>query len=173
MEKILVKKHVGPTSNESYLVYLVSNDDTLLSCEIVYTEKSKDRLVSELSIKHNISEINNEIVHNKTTEMEMLTDKFPLILVFYMDRELMASNVMGKIATSINDAIALREANAMAFFVPTDGEEKIECINPIAIGNDEMSKVNKIVQDLVKNFDIGQGADEGKDDPSNEIEVDG
>jgi len=96
---------------------------------------------------------------------------YPLILVFYMDRELLASEVMGQIATSINDAIVEREANAMAFFVPTDGEERIECINPMMVQEADMERINKIVEDLTKNFDIGQGADEGKDKPENEVDV--
>ena len=87
---------------------------------------------------------------------------YPLMLVFYMDRELLASEVMGQIAMSINDAIAEREANAMAFFVPTDGEERIECINPMMVQEADMDRINKIVEDLTKNFDIGQGADKGK-----------
>lgn len=86
------------------------------------------------------------------------------MLVFYMDRELIASEVMGQIAMSINDAIAQREANAMAFFVPTDGEERIECINPMQVAPADMERINKIVEDLTKNFDIGQGADKGKND---------
>ena len=86
------------------------------------------------------------------------------MLVFYMDRALLASEVMGQIAASINDAIVEREANAMAFFVPTDGEERIECINPMMVKEADMERINKIVEDLTKNFDIGQGADEGKID---------
>jgi hypothetical protein len=89
---------------------------------------------------------------------------YPLVLVFYMDRELMSSPVMGQIAESINNAIAQREANAMAFFVPTDGEERIECINPMQVEPADMERINKIVEDLTKNFDIGQGADKGKND---------
>ena len=100
-----------------------------------------------------------------------MKEGYPLILVFYMDRELMQSQVMPSIATSINDAIALREANAMAFFVPTDGKERIECINPIALKKTDMKKINKIVKDLVKNFDMGQGADEGKNDSANEVDI--
>ncbi len=46
---------------------------------------------------------------------------YPLVLVFYMDRALLASEVMGQIAASIDDAIVEREANAMTFFVPTNG----------------------------------------------------
>jgi hypothetical protein len=91
---------------------------------------------------------------------------YPLMLVFYMDRALLASEVMGQIAASINDAIVEREANAMAFFVPTDGEERIECINPMMVQEADMGRINKIVEDLTKNFDIGQGADKGKMDES-------
>ena len=101
----------------------------------------------------------------------MVDKGYPLMLVFYMDRQLMQSEVMGQIASSINDAISLREANAMAFFVPTDGEERIECINPVMLEKADMEKINGIVQDLVKNFDIGQGADDGKNDPANEVEI--
>lgn len=93
------------------------------------------------------------------------------MLVFYMDRELMQSEMMKPIANSINDAIAERQANVMAFFVPTEGEERIECINPIMVKDAEMERINKIVEDLTKNFDIGQGADEGKNNPENEIDV--
>lgn len=96
--------------------------------------------------------------------MKNINKNWPLVLVFYMDRALLASEVMGQIAASINDAIVEREANAMAFFVPTDGEERIECINPMLVEPADMERINKIVEDLTKNFDIGQGADEGKID---------
>ena len=89
-----------------------------------------------------------------------------------MKKELIASEVMGRIAMSINDAIAAREANAMAFFVPTDGEERIECINPIMVKEAEMERINKIVEDLTKNFDMGQGADKGKNDDDANILID-
>lgn len=93
---------------------------------------------------------------------------YPLMLVFYLDREMMANEeIMQIMAQQVNDAIAERQANAMAFFLPTDGEERIECINPIQIEETEMSRINKIVEDLTKNFDIGQGADDGKDDDIN------
>ena len=97
--------------------------------------------------------------------------QYPLMLVFYMDRELMGTEMMGNIAMGINDAIVQKDANAMAFFVPTDGEERIECINPMMVQEAEMSKINKIVEDIKKGFDIGQGADKGKNDPENEVSI--
>lgn len=97
---------------------------------------------------------------------------YPLILVFYMDRGLFGTEVMGHIAEGINRAISTREANAMAFFVPTDGEERIECINPIMVKEADMERINNMVQDIAKSFDIGQGADKGKNDSENEIDLD-
>lgn len=99
---------------------------------------------------------------------------YPLLIVFYLDREMMTNpDIVQPFANSVNEALAQREANAMAFFLPTDGEERIECINPVQVAKADMKKVNKLIEDLTKNFDVGQGADEGKDDSSNDIEIKG
>jgi hypothetical protein len=97
---------------------------------------------------------------------------YPLIIVMYLDREMMTNaDIIKPFADSVNDALAEREANAMAFFLPTDGEERIECINPVQVSETDMKKVNKLIEDLTKNFDVGQGADEGKDNEVNAIEI--
>jgi|TARA_R110001592_G_scaffold349462_3_gene644763 hypothetical protein len=99
---------------------------------------------------------------------------YPLLIVFYLDREMMTNpDIVQPFANSVNEALAQREANAMAFFLPTDGEERIECINPVQVAKADMKKVNKLIEDLTKNFDVGQGADEGKDDTSNDVEIKG
>lgn len=97
---------------------------------------------------------------------------YPLLIVFYLDREMMMNpDIVKPFADSVNDALAQRKANAMAFFIPTDGEERIECVNPVQVAEADMEEINKIVEDLTKNFDIGQGADDGKADEVNEVEV--
>lgn len=94
-----------------------------------------------------------------------------IFLVFYLDRDLMQNKeIMGHFANHIDQQLAVREANAMAFFIPTDGEERIECINPVMLEKPEMERINKIIEDLEKNFDMGQGADEGKDNLDNEVD---
>ena len=65
-------------------------------------------------------------------------------------------DIVQPFANSVNDALAQREANAMAFFLPTDGEERIECINPIQVSKPNMKKIDKLIEDLTTNFDIGQ-----------------
>jgi len=97
---------------------------------------------------------------------------YPLLIVFYLDREMMMNpDVIQPFAESVNHAISQREANAMAFFIPTDGEERIECINPLQVEETEMARINGIIDDVVKSFDIGQGADEGKNDSDAVIDL--
>lgn len=98
---------------------------------------------------------------------------YPLILVFYLDREMMSNpSIIQPFASTVNDALSQRNANAMAFFLPTDGEERIECINPIQVADADMDRVNTMIEDIRKSFDIGQGADDEKNAPESEIEID-
>jgi len=80
----------------------------------------------------------------------------PLILVFYIDRQTIMNRELIKIFTeSVNDMIVDRNINAVAFFLPTDTEERIECINPIVVPKDEMNRINKIVTDISNEFSVG------------------
>tara|TARA_R100000541_G_scaffold16718_1_gene26342 strand:+ start:40 stop:369 length:330 start_codon:yes stop_codon:yes gene_type:complete len=103
--------------------------------------------------------------------MESNGNNSPLFLVFYLDREMMQSEMMQGFADQVNNALVQKDANAMAFFIPTDGEERIECINPALVEKTEMGKINKIIEDIKNSFDIGNGADEGKNNPDNIIDV--
>lgn len=81
----------------------------------------------------------------------------PLILVFYLDRELMMNpQIMKPFAESVNKIIDIKKMHAVAFFLPTEAEERIECINPAIVPQDEMNKINKMVQDIQTQFSIGE-----------------
>jgi len=80
----------------------------------------------------------------------------PLILVFYLDSELMRTpDIIKPFTESVNDVLAIKEANAIAFFVPTEGEERIECINPVMLKEADMERINKLIEDIKTNFSIG------------------
>ncbi len=82
---------------------------------------------------------------------------YPLIIVFYLDREMMKNKeIVGPFAESVNRILAQKNSNAIAFFIPTDGEERIECINPILVPEVEMSKINKIIEDIKVAFSVGE-----------------
>lgn len=96
---------------------------------------------------------------------------YPLIIVFYLDRDLMKNkDIVGPFAESINQILAEKNSNAIAFFIPTDGEERVECINPIIVPETDMSKINKMIEDIKGAFSIGD--DSVKDVPNIEITPD-
>jgi hypothetical protein len=86
-----------------------------------------------------------------------MEQQYPLILVFYLDAELMKnSQIIQPFVDSVNKVLAQKKANAIAFFMPTKGEERIECINPMLVKEPDMTKINALVEDIKKNFSIGE-----------------
>ena len=81
---------------------------------------------------------------------------YPLIIVFYLDGEMMKEReIIGPFVEAVNNMLHQKEANALAFFLPTSGEERIECINPVLVNPTDMEKINKIVEDIKENFSVG------------------
>jgi len=79
---------------------------------------------------------------------------YPLITVFYIDKSYLDSDFLSSYSTMVNNLIIEKNANMLAFFVPTDGESRIECINPTVVSKSDMSKINKIIEDIKVNFSV-------------------
>jgi hypothetical protein len=162
------------TGDDVYLVYLKDDNDNSIEChEFVKDKNGKLDKESELMRKYDIPLEKyeyvsfDEYIKQKDEESEYTaSESHPLILVFYLDRELMMNpKIMAPYAQSVNDVIAARKANMMAFFLPTDDKERIECINPIQIKPADMSKINDVINEIAKNFDVGQvDLNEAEDD---------
>ena len=85
-----------------------------------------------------------------------MNKNYPLIIVFYLDSELMSQpTIIKPFVDSVNHILQVKDANAMAFFLPTKGEERVECINPIMVDEADMEKINKMLEDIKNNFSIG------------------
>lgn len=81
----------------------------------------------------------------------------PLVLVFYLDRDFLNNpQIRNMFVESVNQIIAIKDINAVAFFLPTDGEERLECINPVIMPEDEMEKVAIMINDINKHFGVGE-----------------
>jgi hypothetical protein len=86
-----------------------------------------------------------------------MKESYPLIIVFYLDAEMMqVKEIIQPFADSVNTLLAHKNANAMAFFIPTKGPERVECINPSIIAEADMAKINEMVEDIKKSFAIGE-----------------
>jgi hypothetical protein len=72
-------------------------------------------------------------------------------LVFYLDRDMMNNpQIIQPFADSVNNILAQKDANAIAFFLPTDDNERIECISKVPEGKEE--DFDKLLNDIKKNF---------------------
>ncbi len=99
--------------------------------------------------------------------MENTNYSYPLILVFYLDRSVFETpEILTDVVQSVENR--LKKDNIISFFLRcAEGEkERIEAINPILAGEDKMNEINKLVDDIKKQFDIGQGADKNINDPN-------
>ncbi len=95
-----------------------------------------------------------------------MTDKLthPLVLVFYLDRDIMQNReIISQFAESINKMIQVKNMNALALFMPTDGEERVECINPAIATDEQFEKISKLIIDIENNFSIGGLTDKTND----------
>jgi hypothetical protein len=93
----------------------------------------------------------------------------PLILVFYIHREMIAQrDLIQPFVESVNHMIEEKQANIMAFFLPTDDEERLECINPVGVDEANMDKISKVLEDIKTSFSVGMDIDV----PDEEITLD-
>lgn len=94
-----------------------------------------------------------------------MKESYPLIIVFYLDAEMMkVKEIIQPFADSVNTMLAHKNANAMAFFIPTKGEERVECINPSIVAEADMAKINEMVEDIKKSFAIGEDIEMSDED---------
>lgn len=87
---------------------------------------------------------------------------YPIIMVFYINREMfMNPEIMQPYVQGVKSMFDDKGDNIRAFFLPTDGKEKIECINPRFLDDKaEYDKITNIMEEISNRFDIGKGADD-------------
>jgi hypothetical protein len=89
----------------------------------------------------------------------------PMVIVVYMDRMTMYNQEAMEIITkNIKGAFDAKNANTVTLFVPTDEQERIECINPAIVTEEQMEKINQMIDDISKTYDIGHDLKKELDD---------
>ena len=85
----------------------------------------------------------------KFKEDEDPVDK-PLFLVFYLSRDLFSnSELVASYGENVKKYLDEKGDNVRLFFMPTDTEEKIVCINPLYIETkDEYNKIDTLIKEL-------------------------
>ena len=148
--KILTKNYSLKNGQRSYLVYLKDQNNNSLECYDIYGDEDRLRKEEELSEKYEIDSVDITYVSlEKFKEDEDPVDK-PLFLVFYLSRDLFTNKqLVAAYGDNVKKYLDEKGDNVRLFFMPTDGEEKIVCINPLYIETkDEYDKINTLIEEL-------------------------
>lgn len=148
--KIETKNYSLKNGKRSYLVYLKDQNNNSLECYDIYGDEDRLRKEEELSEKYEIDSVDITYVSlEKFKEDEDPVDK-PLFLVFYLSRDLFTNKqLVAAYGDNVKKYLDDKGDNVRLFFMPTDGEEKIVCINPLYIETkDEYDKINTLIEEL-------------------------
>ena len=154
--KIVTKNHSLEKGVRGYLVYLMDDNGNALECFEVFGEEERLNKENELSETHDINTDNINFVSLEKFRVQNRTYS-PLILVFYLQRDLFTNREM--IATygeNVKQYLENRGDDVRLFFLPTEEQEKIVCVNPVYIEDqNEFDKLNDLIEDLTNKFQVG------------------
>jgi len=154
--KIVTKNNKLEKGIRYYLVYLNDDNGNPIECFDVTGDEERINKENELSEEYGIGTNDIEYVSLEKFRTQN-RDYTPLILVFYLERSLFAEREM--IATygeNVRQYLESRGDDVRLFFLPTDNEEKIVCVNPVYIDEQEdFDRLNDLIEDLTKKFDVG------------------
>jgi hypothetical protein len=142
--KIVIKeidKLVSVVSKErvvsEYIIYYMVGDVKVEAHTELGDEAKKIR-VNEILLKHFIND----------TEFSLGDNTYPI------EDMMKQQEIIQPFVESVNYLLEKKNSNALAFFLPTKGEEHIECINPMVVPQVDMEKINQLVEDIKKNFSV-------------------
>lgn len=154
--KIVTKNHSLEKGVRGYLVYLMDDNGNALECFEVFGEEERLNKENELSETHDINSDNINFVSLEKFRVQNRTYS-PLILVFYLQKDLFTNREM--IATygeNVKQYLENRGDDVRLFFLPTEEQEKIVCVNPVYIEDqNEFDKLNDLIEDLTNKFQVG------------------
>ena len=154
--KIVTKNHSLEKGVRGYLVYLMDDNGNALECFEVFGEEERLNKENELSETHDINTDNINFVSLEKFIVQNRTYS-PLILVFYLQKDLFSNREM--IATygeNVKQYLENRGDDVRLFFLPTEEQEKIVCVNPVYIEDqNEFDKLNDLIEDLTNKFQVG------------------
>ena len=132
--KIVTKNCSLTKGVRGYLVYLTDDNEKSLEC---YDVTGEEERLEKYKTQHS----------NYT----------PLILVFYLNEELFQmQDAIKAYGENVRQYLESKGDDVRLFFLPTKGSEKITCVNPVYIEDEnEFDKLNDLIQDITNKFQVG------------------
>ena len=134
--KIVTKNYSLKNGERSYLVYLKDHNNNSLECYDVFGEEDRIKKENDLSEKYGIEGV--EYVSLEEFREDEEEDNKPLFLVFYLDKELFKQKeLVSSYGANVKKYLDEKGDNVRLFFMPTENNEKIVCINPLYISDEK------------------------------------
>jgi hypothetical protein len=154
--KIVTKNIKLEKGIRHYLVYLMDDNGNSIECKDAIGDEDRLQKENELSKEYGITTENVEFVSLDKFKSQN-SNYTPLILVFYLQRDLFGNREMiSTYGESVRKYLEDKGDDVRLFFLPTDEKEEIKCINPIYIDdNDEIEKLNELIEDISNKFQVG------------------
>lgn len=155
--KIVSKNYKLEKGVRGYLVYLMDENNNPIECYDVEGEDNRIVKENELSLQYDINEKDVEYVNLDKFRYQVDGYSEPLFLVFYLNEETFRDRELVKqYGEGIQNYLESRGDNTRLFFIPTKLDERIECINPVNIKeNNDIEKLEKLIKELENKFQVG------------------
>ncbi len=155
--KVLTKNYGIESGERKYLTYLMDDNNKPLECFDTKGEVERSNVEMDLLKNNNLS--TDELEYMTLEEyyrQEIKTDE-PLILVFYLHESNFVNQEAIKLySENVKNYFDENGDNVRLFFMPTSGEERITCINPVYITEKtEIEKLNTLTEEVEKLFQVG------------------
>jgi|TARA_R110000803_G_scaffold194392_1_gene257467 hypothetical protein len=152
--KIVTKNYSLKNGKRSYLVYLKDETNNALECYDVLGEEERIKKENDISEKHGVEGVE-YVSLEEFREGEEESNK-PLFLVFYLNKELFKQEeLVSSYGANVKKYLDEKGDNVRLFFMPTEHNEKIVCINPLYIGDEkEYEKLNTLIGELEEKFQL-------------------
>ena len=155
--KVLTKNYGIESGERKYLTYLMDDNNKPLECFDTKGEVERSNVEMDLLKNNKLSMYDLEYMTLEEYYRQEIKADEPLILVFYLDSGVFAEQEMVKAySENVKNYFDENGDNVRLFFMPTSGEERIECINPVYITEKtEIDKLNELTEKLEEMFQVG------------------
>jgi len=155
--KVLTKNYGIESGERKYLTYLMDENNKPLECFDTNGEEERTKIENELLNKYDLNVDNLEFVTLEEYYRQDVKKDEALILVFYLDQSnFVQQDLLKAYSENVKRYFDDNGDNVRLFFIPTKGQEKIECINPVYLTDrSEIDKLNDLTSKLEEMFQVG------------------
>ena len=155
--KVLTKNYGIESGERKYLTYLMDENNKPLECFDTNGEVERTKIENELLNKYDLNVDNLEFVTLEEYYRQDVKKDEALILVFYLDQSnFVQQDLLKAYSENVKRYFDDNGDNVRLFFIPTKGQEKIECINPVYLTDrSEIDKLNDLTSKLEEMFQVG------------------